>query len=690
MAQQTLDFVVANQVTGMNELAKLIKTVGALDSEMKQLRAATAGIEGWFTRASGAIRGNTNVLDAKSKALRNQRQGMQMAGMQVNDFVTSVSTGASTVQAFNQQIGQLGYAFSMMGGRAGAVGRFLAGPWSIAVIGATMVLGPMIKNLLGVGKESDKTKTSLEDLEAITQSRIDSENDVRLALAETAQAYRDIQVEIMNTILQKHKLLMTQQAEARANLAMAKAERDAIAEKNKEMAKAAGTGRGAAEAGAMFALTGTGGAEVLARSEALVELTALLEKSTTRLNSARVGIINTNKRIAAEDERRGRNQDRESGRLDTLTGKFQDYARTYLSASKQIGETANKLADFNELVADIGKLDGGQAFLDRFAAQITGIRSAIVEEGGQKALENLNNVLDKILAKDLSPLEQGLKEIDDALAKPELTGMSLEEYKKLQDARAALIARPFDEAENEQRKLLAQAMEVDNSFKQIEQSLIANIARAKELGLPIEGYIQQLERIKAINQEIEIVEKNKEIQRSYEAIGQAVADGFKGMITGAQSFSDAMKGIIQAVIDELFRLFVVQQIVGMVSNALTGAFGGGASPSGSSSTLGTGASRAFSRAAVGGYPATGKPVMVGERGPELFVPTGSGKIIPNHQLSGGGGGMIINVDARGATSPEMVRQQVQQGILEAAPSIVAAAEQRTITTLRRPRLAGVL
>lgn len=53
-------------------------------------------------------------------------------------------------------------------------------------------------------------------------------------------------------------------------------------------------------------------------------------------------------------------------------------------------------------------------------------------------------------------------------------------------------------------------------------------------------------------------------------------------------------------------------------------------------------------------------------------------------------GMVFNVDARGATDPEAVRQQVQLGILEAAPAIVAAAEQRTISNLRRPRLAGVL
>jgi lambda family phage tail tape measure protein len=50
--------------------------------------------------------------------------------------------------------------------------------------------------------------------------------------------------------------------------------------------------------------------------------------------------------------------------------------------------------------------------------------------------------------------------------------------------------------------------------------------------------------------------------------------------------------------------------------------------------------------ADGGEPPVGVPSLVGERGPELFVPSRAGTIIPNHQLSaalgGGGGGTTIN------------------------------------------------
>jgi hypothetical protein len=42
-----------------------------------------------------------------------------------------------------------------------------------------------------------------------------------------------------------------------------------------------------------------------------------------------------------------------------------------------------------------------------------------------------------------------------------------------------------------------------------------------------------------------------------------------------------------------------------------------------------------------------KPYIVGERGPELFVPSRNGHIVPNNKLGGKGGG--INVYVTGNT-----------------------------------------
>jgi phage-related minor tail protein len=91
--------------------------------------------------------------------------------------------------------------------------------------------------------------------------------------------------------------------------------------------------------------------------------------------------------------------------------------------------------------------------------------------------------------------------------------------------------------------------------------------------------------------------------------------------------------------------------------------------------------------AIGGSVQSGQPYMVGERGPEMFVPSRSGSIVPNNKM---GGGINISVDARGSSDPAAVRQQVELGIAQAAPYIIAAAQNRTLKTAGRTRLPGTI
>lgn len=69
------------------------------------------------------------------------------------------------------------------------------------------------------------------------------------------------------------------------------------------------------------------------------------------------------------------------------------------------------------------------------------------------------------------------------------------------------------------------------------------------------------------------------------------------------------------------------------------------------------------------------PAIVGENGPELYVPSSPGVIVPNHKLSsvGGGNSTSIAIDARGAGDPAQVRVAIHQAISEAAPHIMAGA-----------------
>jgi hypothetical protein len=90
--------------------------------------------------------------------------------------------------------------------------------------------------------------------------------------------------------------------------------------------------------------------------------------------------------------------------------------------------------------------------------------------------------------------------------------------------------------------------------------------------------------------------------------------------------------------------------------------------------------------AAGGTLETGMPAIVGERGPELFIPSGAGRIVPNGALQGAT--HVWNIDARGSSDPAAVRFAVQRGIMEAAPRIAAGsiAAQRDMAS-RKPVMA---
>jgi hypothetical protein len=56
--------------------------------------------------------------------------------------------------------------------------------------------------------------------------------------------------------------------------------------------------------------------------------------------------------------------------------------------------------------------------------------------------------------------------------------------------------------------------------------------------------------------------------------------------------------------------------------------------------------------AAGGPVSSNSPYIVGEVGPELFVPSSSGKIVPNNKLSSGSTGATINLTVNGAIDSE--------------------------------------
>lgn len=145
-------------------------------------------------------------------------------------------------------------------------------------------------------------------------------------------------------------------------------------------------------------------------------------------------------------------------------------------------------------------------------------------------------------------------------------------------------------------------------------------------------------------------------------------DVFMSALDGAESFQDTIKSTAAAVIRELYRVLVVQNLV----NAAMGALGVSPAPTGG------GGGRAS-----GGPVQAGQPYTVGEHGRELFVPQTAGRIlsVPQTKAAMSGGGEVTVVQNINVTTG--VQQTVRAEILGLMPQIQEASKAAVLDARRR-------
>lgn len=629
MAQQNnLDFNIAMHTKGMEQIAMLINRVSALEAETKKLASANTTL-GKSTEAviQNGKRYN-NALDAQSKALRNARQGSQMAMMQFQDFFTSVSTGASPIQAFNQQIGQLGYSLTMMQGGLGKFGRILSGPVGIALIVATSLLGAFKDQIFGTSNKTvDFAKTANTAFTSISenitnglQPAIERLGPVISAVSQLWVVMKEIAVATVQGIVMLLNRLI-------------------------------GGVVGAINAVVILVSNGM---------NIIKEIGAAVVNSFVKVvNYVIDGVenfINNTKGVANS--------------FLEFTGASFRFAETKF---KRMTEVTNQWAGSTVKAVS----EASNAFMKGFRTDYINLGDLSVS---YKAKEDKKN---GGASKGLTDAQKEAKKLAEATAR----------WNKAFPSEGVNNAA---EVYKDYRIMMIKSAEFSNNrISDLDDEMARNsIDRAAQMAKEI-GYISQ-----AAGEDISnfFQKPYEELQNSFRTIGQSVSDAFKGMLTGAMSWKDGMKSIISAVIDQLWQLYVVQQIVGFVTKALGGL--GAPNPAAASTaaaniiTVNPNAiASAFTPKAVGGYVGAQQPYLVGEKGPELFVPGGSGTIIPNKNMgmaTSNSGGINISVDARGSSDPAAVRAQVEAGILQAAPAIIAAAEARTVAGLRRPRLGGAI
>jgi hypothetical protein len=180
----------------------------------------------------------------------------------------------------------------------------------------------------------------------------------------------------------------------------------------------------------------------------------------------------------------------------------------------------------------------------------------------------------------------------------------------------------------------------------------------------LEAYKAQVEALGLTLSEFESISST--IQSSME-------NSFMGIVDGTMSAKDAFKSMAADIIKELYRVLVVQRLVGSFATAtkggsgLLGAIGGALGITGSAS---------------GGALMAGQPSVVGEHGRELFVPSSAGRVLSVPQakaaVNGGGGVSVTQNITFGAGVSRSEIQAMLPKIVESTKAAVFDAQRRSV------------
>lgn len=166
-------------------------------------------------------------------------------------------------------------------------------------------------------------------------------------------------------------------------------------------------------------------------------------------------------------------------------------------------------------------------------------------------------------------------------------------------------------------------------------------------------------------------EEAKKTEDLAKNIGAAFSSSFEKAILDGDKLSDVLKGLAKDILALTLRQAVTAPMAEAIGKGVKGF---------DFSTIFSGIGNWFSglKFASGGVPPVGKASIVGEMGPELFVPNTAGRIIPNHALGGGGPSVsvVIQNTIGDVASMEQV-MKAQQG-----------TERRIVAALGRSRQYG--
>lgn len=356
---------------------------------------------------------------------------------------------------------------------------------------------------------------------------------------------------------------------------------------------------------------------------------------------------------------------------------IKDVVKNFLAIGSALLQGAAAAAKFtNELGKGIGikaaQLLGPEPADDRLARNIQQyteeqekLGKILVETGG-----GLQHQRDRFveLTKWINEAKAELKEYNnieppkpkDLIPKPALTNVFkplAPKTKPLKEAKESM--EEFNKEWERQIKLANEGEAVWKSTRTAAENLAIEFKRLNYLLST--GDIDEETYSRAVkNAQDEFDSLNKKLDKTDDVakdLGLTFSSAFEDAIVNGGKLSDILGGLEKDIIRILARKLITEPLAASITGSLKG--GGGFLSNIFGSIFGGGK-------AIGGPVTAGTPYLVGENGPELFTPQGSGNITPNNKLTGT---TTININVSGIRDEGGLKQAAGQIAAQAARAV---------------------
>lgn len=338
---------------------------------------------------------------------------------------------------------------------------------------------------------------------------------------------------------------------------------------------------------------------------------------------------------------------------------LENYYRTALTREQELQAAQKRRAT---LIDEINKKQADQDIVERFVAPVREIREQ--QEQSLQTQKDYNRLLlEGVLPSEAKRIAQFNEQV--------------RLQKALIDVKLAeALVRAADLKDNKDLvKEYQKQLDLINALRKAKGEVEIQAAAGPGAAAPDQTPRDAIAaRVGQLKEELkELTNIGNIVAKGADSIGAAFSTAFQEVVSGSKSAQQALADMFRSVADDFLRMaaeIIAKQLIMIALQTLLKALGGAAA-SGSSTTPPTtlpgsatqtgsglninGVDQGINldKAANGGPVKSGNPYIIGERGPELFVPRSNGRVVPNGRFGGGGGGdvnVVVNVDAKGSNA----------------------------------------